>query len=258
MARIRSIKPEYWSDEQVASWPMVSRLAYIALWNEADDEGRLRANLLYLKGRMFPYDARLDLAAVLEPIIASGKMILYSADGQSYAWLPRFEEHQVINRPSKSRLPGPPPATETAPELPAHEPSVNTHGALSEDSVNAHGGASEDSRMAHAGKEGNRERSVTSHEGSVNARRGLRPRFTPPSLDEVRTYIAAMGYSFSPEKWHAHYQANGWRVGKNPMVDWQAACRTWASEAGNGGKPRQPDLLPVEEWGKDRPDGGRL
>lgn len=31
-------------------------------------------------------------------------------------------------------------------------------------------------------------------------------------------------------KWHAHYSANGWKVGKNPMKDWQAACRTWLAD----------------------------
>ena len=33
MSRIRSIKPEFWQDELIASWPPLSRLAYIALWN---------------------------------------------------------------------------------------------------------------------------------------------------------------------------------------------------------------------------------
>ena len=29
------------------------------------------------------------------------------------------------------------------------------------------------------------------------------------------------------EKFHAHYEANGWKVGRNQMKDWKAAVRTW-------------------------------
>ena len=29
------------------------------------------------------------------------------------------------------------------------------------------------------------------------------------------------------EKFHAHYEANGWKVGRNTMKDWKAAVRKW-------------------------------
>ena len=28
-------------------------------------------------------------------------------------------------------------------------------------------------------------------------------------------------------KWFNHYTSNGFKVGKNPMVDWKAAVHTW-------------------------------
>lgn len=52
-------------------------------------------------------------------------------------------------------------------------------------------------------------------------------KFIKPTLQEVAAYIDEKGYSFSAEQWMAHYEANGWRVGPNPMKDWKAACRTW-------------------------------
>jgi hypothetical protein len=55
--------------------------------------------------------------------------------------------------------------------------------------------------------------------------------FQRPTLDEVREYCAERGGSVNPEKWLAHYEANGWKVGRNPMKDWKAAVRTW--EAAN-------------------------
>jgi hypothetical protein len=124
--RIRTIKPQFWEDEQMASWPPMTRLAYIALWNEADDEGRLRANTAYLASRLFPYERGLDLDAVLRPIVDCGKLVVYRASGQTFGFLPRFLDHQVINRPSRSKLPEPPEQK--------NGDSLNTHGALTDDS----------------------------------------------------------------------------------------------------------------------------
>lgn len=54
-------------------------------------------------------------------------------------------------------------------------------------------------------------------------------RFTPPTLDEVKNYVFEKGLTISPEHFYNYYQANGWRVGKNPMKDWKAAARSWAA-----------------------------
>ena len=52
-------------------------------------------------------------------------------------------------------------------------------------------------------------------------------RFTPPTLEEVTEYCKARDNRVDPIKYHAHYTANGWRVGKNPMKNWKAAVVTW-------------------------------
>lgn len=53
------------------------------------------------------------------------------------------------------------------------------------------------------------------------------PRFQKPTLDQVKAYCQERKNNVNAEKWLAHYEANGWRVGKNPMKDWKAAVRTW-------------------------------
>jgi len=35
-----------------------------------------------------------------------------------------------------------------------------------------------------------------------------------------------------------YYEANGWRVGKNPMKDWKAAVRTWERNDSGGKKSK--------------------
>ena len=52
-------------------------------------------------------------------------------------------------------------------------------------------------------------------------------RFSPPSLDEVRDEVERLGYAVDPERFIAHYESNGWRVGPNKMKSWKSALVTW-------------------------------
>ena len=60
-------------------------------------------------------------------------------------------------------------------------------------------------------------------------------RFVPPSVDEVRAYCAERGYTFDSEAFVAFYESKGWKVGRNPMRSWQAACTTWQKRQGGKG-----------------------
>ena len=59
-------------------------------------------------------------------------------------------------------------------------------------------------------------------------------RFVPPTVEEVGSHLRAKGYSIDAEAFVAHYEANGWKVGRNKMKSWKAACTTWAKRQGNG------------------------
>ena len=55
--------------------------------------------------------------------------------------------------------------------------------------------------------------------------------FKKPTVVEIFEYACeklshddALAFT---EKFHAHYEANGWKVGRNQMKDWKAAVRTW-------------------------------
>ena len=49
MARIRSLKPEFFKDEDLALLPFEARILYSGLWCYADREGRLEDRPKYLK-----------------------------------------------------------------------------------------------------------------------------------------------------------------------------------------------------------------
>ena len=67
-----------------------------------------------------------------------------------------------------------------------------------------------------------------------------------PSIEDVQSYIDEKGYHFSAEAFVSYYQSNGWKVGKNPMKDWKAACRTWESRQENK-KPSGISWLDIEQ-----------
>jgi hypothetical protein len=51
-----------------------------------------------------------------------------------------------------------------------------------------------------------------------------RKRFVKPTLDEVKT---EMQNDIEAERFFDYYESNGWRVSKNPMIDWRASIRNW-------------------------------
>lgn len=62
--------------------------------------------------------------------------------------------------------------------------------------------------------------------------------FVRPSLNELQAYITEKGYTFTADAFIAHYESNGWLVGKNKMQSWKAACKTWQIRQGDyKGKP---------------------
>jgi hypothetical protein len=55
--------------------------------------------------------------------------------------------------------------------------------------------------------------------------------FVKPTVVEILDYACEkLSYDDAvkfTEKFHAHYEANGWKVGRNAMKDWKAAVRKW-------------------------------
>lgn len=112
MARIRSVKPEFWEDQELAERvSRDARLLYIGLWNLADEHGRLRGAPVFIHGRVFPYEPDLtvaDVSELLEELARAGKVVKYRAAGGDYLFLPNLDKHQRLESEKvASRLPDP-------------------------------------------------------------------------------------------------------------------------------------------------------
>lgn len=100
MARIRSIKIDFWLDEKVGSLPAQARLLFIGTWSLADDNGVLRGNPAYLRSQLFAYDEAVTAADVRRWVsaLAAGSMLVpFTYKGESYFLVRRFRDHQKID-----------------------------------------------------------------------------------------------------------------------------------------------------------------
>ena len=65
-------------------------------------------------------------------------------------------------------------------------------------------------------------------------------KFKKPTLEELENYKLERKSSLDVQKFYNYYEANGWKVGKNPMKDWKATFRYW--ERNENPKQTEEDL----------------
>jgi len=133
MPRRRTLTPEFFSDEDLASLPYEARLLYAGLWCYADREGRLEDRPKYLKVMLFPYD-RVDVDKLLT-ILATPQLpdrpakrfiSRYQVDGRQYIEIVEFLKHQSPHpHESASQFPDPSLHVITSNDLPLHVTANN-------------------------------------------------------------------------------------------------------------------------------------
>ena len=109
MARIRTVKPEFFSSATVARCDPQARLLFIGIWNFADDEGRLLDIPRQILGNVFPHDLEITDRHVegwLNQLEDQGLIARYVEDGKSVLSVIGWKDHQKISNPGKSHLPG--------------------------------------------------------------------------------------------------------------------------------------------------------
>jgi len=125
MPRIRTLKPDHRQHRKVGPLDHVTYRLWVGMILEADDEGRLVCDTEQLRVTIFGYHPRVTGALIessLSRLDKAGLVQLYAMGGLRYAWFPSWRDHQVINRPTPSRLP-------------PYEDSLSDPGGLIEDSL---------------------------------------------------------------------------------------------------------------------------
>jgi len=110
--RIRTIKPDACTSKTLTKCSRDARLFFHLLSTHLDDKGRIECLYKKLAGEIFPHDEDVTAADIrrwIEELEAADFALRrYEVDGDEYLCAPKFNEHQVINKPTPSRLPSPP------------------------------------------------------------------------------------------------------------------------------------------------------
>lgn len=102
MARIRTIKPEFWTSEQIVECSPTARLLFVGLWNFADDRGVIPRRLRSIKMLIFPGDefTTEKVNAWLIELEQHSLVRRFESEGTEYLAITGWEKHQRIDRPS--------------------------------------------------------------------------------------------------------------------------------------------------------------
>lgn len=127
--RIRSIKPEFFEDEELSALPPFARLLFIGTWLMADKNGVLENRPRLIQAKVFPYDSSgsSDVSRLIPQLIQGGFLVPFEADGKPWLWIPTFKRHQRITgteSTNESRNPLPPA------EIPERKQSGNNEETL--------------------------------------------------------------------------------------------------------------------------------
>ena len=71
-------------------------------------------------------------------------------------------------------------------------------------------------------------------------------RFTPPTLDQVKAYCTQRQNGVDAQQFIDFYASKGWKVGNQPMKDWQAAVRTWEKRDQQSSRPAA--TVPAQQY----------
>lgn len=120
MARIRTLKPGFWTDPELVGIPFEARLFFIGTWTFADDYGVLKDEPARLRMQIMPADP-VDAAAIVDLLVEHNLLLRrVAADGTRVLVIRTFCDHQKIDLRKKGRWGH--PDEFTAPDGPTPRP----------------------------------------------------------------------------------------------------------------------------------------
>lgn len=105
----RMIDSGMWANEHFGELPMMVRLLLIGIINHADDQGRIKGHVAFLRSRIFPYDdvSTEEIENGLVLIQENNTVQLYEIDGKRYIQLVNWWEYQSLQFAMPSNYPAP-------------------------------------------------------------------------------------------------------------------------------------------------------
>lgn len=108
MARIRTVKPEFFHDKQLSKCSPHARLLAIALLQLADCEGRIKNIPMQIHSHAFPWESNVNTPMLLSELESVDFVVLWEFENEDYILIPKFLDHQRLQGKEaqmKSKLP---------------------------------------------------------------------------------------------------------------------------------------------------------
>ena len=239
MARIRSIKPEFWDSPSTAKASPWARLLFIAMWNWADDYGRGTANLKELEGFAFPHDDEftdssgntVHFRSLVAEVSECFGVVFYSVSGRLFYEIPTWDEHQRNERRSKqSKHPGP--------ELSSQ---VTRGEAVSVAEIPCNRAELTGNTVTGTGEQGNRGTGEQIYPAisetktkPKKAKTVLPPEWVHTEAHEAKAKEFGIDLHLEVEKFKAHAEAND-----RKLASWNAGFTQWLIQAKGYQQPQQ-------------------
>lgn len=93
MARTRSLKPTFFTNEDLGECSPLARLFFAGLWCWADREGYVEDRPRRLRAQILPYD-QADGELLVQELVDRGLVQRLTVNGEAVLWLPTFLKHQ--------------------------------------------------------------------------------------------------------------------------------------------------------------------
>lgn len=225
MPRIRTIKPEFFRDEelqelQAAYQTVPVMLVYAGLWGHCDKNGTFEWRPRQLKLDILPF-LPFSMDQALEILEGAGFVKKFEAMGKQYGSIDRFPEHQRISGSE---------ATD-----PAKYPKYQ--GDTEKEALGKQRGSNGDKQVSQEGK---------GREGKGEAVSRKRSTAIPPDFgisDRVRAWAVERGYEANLDA-HLEYFKNYAAANAKTYADWDAAFRN-CIDADWGGVRKARGKAPV-------------
>lgn len=107
MSRIRTTKPDFWSDESVVECSRDARLLFIGMWNFCDDDGRIEDSPKQIRMRVLPGDEDITSAMVdgwLQQLADKDLICRYRVGDKRVIQVLGWADHQKISHPKPGKL----------------------------------------------------------------------------------------------------------------------------------------------------------
>lgn len=215
MARIRSVKPEFWTDPDVVALTPLARLFFIGTWNHADDYGVLRDDPSRLKLQILPADDA-NAGELVDQLVDAGLLLRRVApDGTNVLVIRTFCVHQKIDRRAVGRWGHPDDFTRN-PTDPNQSPPIPTT-----PTPGLEGTGLEGTVVAAAGKPQQRKRSLPDD-------------WSPNAAHRTKASDAGLSVAEEADQFRNFHEAKG-----SKFVDWDKAFHTWLGNARKWARERK-------------------